>query len=119
MNLGKAIKSLRKKLVISQTELAEKCHISQSALSCIEMGKKLPAPATIRKICSVLNITEPMIYLLAIQEKDISEGKLEVYKVVHPMIEILVSKIASYDVASYMKEEVHHIPSYSIAAISA
>lgn len=108
MNLGKAIKSLRKKLVITQTDLADKCQISQSALSCIEMGKKIPGPVTLRKICNVLNVTEPMIYLLAIQEKDISQCKQEVFKVVHPMIEILVSKIASYDVATYMKEEMHY-----------
>ena len=42
MNIGLAIKSIRKKLSITQYELAEKCDLSQTSLSQIETGVKRP-----------------------------------------------------------------------------
>ena len=68
MNIGLAIKSIRKKLSITQYELAEKCDLSQTSLSQIETGVKRPSQRTITKVCMVLDIPESIIYIVAMQE---------------------------------------------------
>ena len=47
MDLGNAIKVLRKKKNISQRELAEMCNISANAMCNIESGKSFPGKETI------------------------------------------------------------------------
>jgi transcriptional regulator with XRE-family HTH domain len=95
MNIGLAIKSIRKKLGIPQHELAEKCLISQSALSLIENGVKTPSQKTIAKVCQVLEIPEAIIYLVAMQETDVSESKRGVYKLVYPSLMSLALQIVN------------------------
>jgi transcriptional regulator with XRE-family HTH domain len=51
MNIGIAIRSIRKQLDITQYELADRCNISQTSLSQIENGVKRPSARTIKKGC--------------------------------------------------------------------
>ena len=95
MNIGGAIKHLREGLSISQKELGERCYISQSNLSRIETGSYKPNPGTVSKICSMLDIPESLIYLMAIQEKDVAESKKNVYHLLYPMIKDLAMQIAA------------------------
>jgi len=94
MNIGTPIKAVRKQLLITQTELANKCSLSQSALSGIENGDKTPTQCTINKICEVLNIPESIIYIMALEERDIPESKRATFRIIHPMIKVLVLQIA-------------------------
>jgi len=93
MNIGGAIKNIREGLCISQKELGERCYISQSNLSRIETGNYKPSFDTIRKICGMLDIPESLLYIIAIQEKDVAENKKKVYQVLHPMIKDLALQI--------------------------
>lgn len=79
MELGTAVKTLRKKRKIGQKELAEKCDISVNALSQIETNVSFPHKKTIDKICMALDI--PLSYLLffSISEEDIPEEKKVVF----------------------------------------
>jgi transcriptional regulator with XRE-family HTH domain len=93
MDIGTSIKSIRKKLGITQYELAERCNLSQTSLSQIETGLKRPSTKTINKICDVLEIPESIIYLLAMQDVDIPETKKDIYKMVYPSIKSLALQI--------------------------
>lgn len=95
MNIGSAIKSIRKKLCITQYELAEKCQLSQTSLSQIETGVKRPSQKTISKICTVLDIPESIIYIVAMQEADVPASKKGVYELVYPSIKSLALQMVS------------------------
>ena len=95
MNIGLAIKSIRKKLAITQYELAEKCDLSQTSLSQIETGVKRPSQRTISKVCTVLDIPESIIYIVAMQAADVPPSKQGVYELVYPSIKSLALQMVS------------------------
>ena len=70
MNIGKAIKEVRKAKCIKQYELAEKCNISNNALCLIEKGKSNPSSSTLKKIFEILDIKEYFL-LLSLKDKEI------------------------------------------------
>jgi len=95
MNIGSAIKSIRKKLGIPQWELAEKCSLSQTSLSQIENNIKRPSPKTLEKICNVLDVPESIIYIVAMEDVDIPESKKKAYKLIYPSIKSLAMQMVS------------------------
>lgn len=80
MDLGNAIKTLRKQKKITQKQLAELSEISTNALCSIEKGQSFPSKATISKICSSLKIPESYLLLFSITEDDIPEDKRVLYR---------------------------------------
>ena len=106
MNIGSAIKSIRKKLAITQYELAEKCELSQTSLSQIETGVKRPSQRTIAKICSVLDIPESIIYIVAMQEADVPPSKKGIYELVYPSIKSLALQMVSSEHMQLVNAEV-------------
>jgi len=93
MHIGSAIRLVRKKANLSQGILAEKCGMSGTALSQVEVGIKKPSKRTVLKICTALEIPEFVIYMLAIQETDIDMAKIREYRVVYPVIQNLLLQI--------------------------
>lgn len=75
MEIGTAIKSLRKQKGMGQKQLAEMCEISVNALSQIETNASFPQKTTIRKVCEAFNI--PMAYLLlfSMSDEDVSNER--------------------------------------------
>lgn len=95
MNIGIAIKSIRKQLGITQYELADRCQLSQTSLSQIENGIKRPSQRTIKKLCEVLEVPESVIYILGMQETDVPTSKKNVYDLIFPSIKNLALQIVS------------------------
>lgn len=95
MNLGYAIKSIRRQLGITQYELAERCCISQTSLSQIENCIKKPSDRTIKKVCQVLDVPESVIYILGMQETDVPQSRKSVYDLLFPSIRNLALQIVS------------------------
>lgn len=94
MNLGKAIKEIRKEKGLSQVELAQSSNITQAALSQIENGKR-PGTETIKKICEALNISESLLYVLGMEKDDVPKSKQTLYDELFPVIQGLVFRIGS------------------------
>ena len=93
MNLGVAIRSVRRQLSITQQELAEKSKISQTSLSQIENSVKRPSNKTIQSICAVLEVPEAVLYILAMQDTDVPSNKKNVYDMLFPSIKSLALQI--------------------------
>jgi len=93
MQLGAAIRTIRKKTSLSQKELADLCEISQTALSQIEVGIKQPSRRTIHKICKELDISEFIIFMLAMETTDICASRRRAYTVVFPILQDLLLQI--------------------------
>ena len=86
MKIGSAIKSIRKKLGITQSDLAVKCSLSQTSLSLIEGNQKRPSRNTVTKICEVMDIPEFVIYVVALGESEVPASKVESFKIFYPII---------------------------------
>lgn len=80
MNLGNAIKELRKIRGISQKELAERCSLSANAMCNIENSASFPSKSSFDKICKALDMPSAYIFLFAITDDDIPENKRFIYK---------------------------------------
>jgi transcriptional regulator with XRE-family HTH domain len=93
MNIGKAIKELRKEKGISQTEFAELCGLTQTSLSQIETGTKRPNPKNLSKICKNLQIPEMYLYLLGAEETDVPTRNKELYKHLFPTIKTMLKDL--------------------------
>jgi len=103
MNVGIAIRSIRRKIGITQYELAERCNLSQTSLSQIENGIKRPSERTIKKVCEVLDIPESVIYILGMQETDVPTSRKNVYNMLFPSIKSMALQIVGAEHQEYME----------------
>lgn len=69
-NIGKEISSARKRLGMSQTELAEKADLSLTYISKIECGHKNISAYTLARITTVLNLSSSEIVTRACRDKN-------------------------------------------------
>ncbi len=95
MNIGIAIKSIRRQIGITQHELADRCGISQTSLSQIENCVKRPSHRTIKSICEVLEVPESIVYILGMQDTDVPESRKGVYDMLFPSIKSMALQIVS------------------------
>lgn len=79
MEIGSAIKTLRKERGISQKKLAEMCDISANALSQIESNTSFPQKSTIEKISKALNYPVSYLLFFSISKDDVPEEKKVVF----------------------------------------
>lgn len=70
MNIGIAIKQLRKEANLTQGDLSSKAGITQTGISQIEYGVRIPHPSTLQSISKALNIPTAVIYITAITDAD-------------------------------------------------
>jgi XRE family transcriptional regulator, regulator of sulfur utilization len=75
MEIGTAIKALRKEKGMGQKELADKCDISVNALSQIETNASFPQKETIRKICAAFGIPTAYLLLFSMNDVDVSDDR--------------------------------------------
>lgn len=93
MDLGTALKSLRKELKVSRVELKKRSGLSTTALYNIENNLSFPSKETIDKICSSLGVPVSFLMFYSITEDDVPEEKREFFKaVVGPVKSFLMSK---------------------------
>ncbi|MFQ5423243.1 MAG: helix-turn-helix domain-containing protein [Phycisphaerae bacterium] len=58
---GERIRSLRRRLGLTQTQLAARAGVNQGYLSSIERGERRPRPGTLRAIASALEVPEAVL----------------------------------------------------------
>lgn len=90
MNLGRAIRHIRKKRRLTQEELAKKCQMTLNGISYIERGKTFPPLGTIDRIAHALDVSVGHILFKAIEEDDLPEKNRERFYKLHKGIEELL-----------------------------
>lgn len=90
MNIGQSIREIRKSKGLNQKQLADQCGISFNALSQIELGNTHPQKDTLVKICIVLDVPISYIYFNSLDEKDVKEEKIPVFKALKKAIMELI-----------------------------
>lgn len=84
MNIGNAIKQVREHFGVSQVELSKKTGISQTAISQMEKGPKQPSKGSIEKICKAFDIPVALLYVIGMQESDVSASRKHAYDKLYP-----------------------------------
>ena len=97
MNLGDTLSKIRKKKGIAQVDLAKETGITQAYLSGIENNKREPNLSILKKLSETLEVPLPIMFFLALDEKDIPERKLEAYKMIAPSIKSYISQLFIID----------------------
>lgn len=80
MNIGQAIRTLRKKLNMTQGELAAYMGMSVNAVSSWELGKSFPPKNSIKLICDAFGVPVSYLMLTTVEEMDIPEDKRVLYR---------------------------------------
>lgn len=94
MDIGTAIKFIRKEKGIGQRELSGLCGISVNALSQIETNTTFPKKSNISKICEALDIPVSYLLFFSISDDDIPEEKRIVFKSLNNAIKtVLIDSI--------------------------
>lgn len=93
MDLGSAIKAIRKEKKVNRKELAERSNLSITALYNIENNLSFPSKDTIDRICTSLGIPISYLMFYSITEDDVPEDKREFFKTaVGPVKAFLMNK---------------------------
>lgn len=92
MDLGLAIKSIRKQKGLKQNQFAELCEITPSYLSQIENNNKEPNLSILKIISNKLETPLPILFFLSLDNDDIKPEKKEAFKMIAPSIKSLVNQ---------------------------
>ena len=93
MNIGNAIKDLRKQKGFKQTDFAARCGLSQSYLSSIEKGRKEPTLNILKQIANALSLPMPVLVFFSLDQDDIAESKQDAFKLLEPSIKGLITDV--------------------------
>jgi len=94
MNIGEAIKNIRRAKGLKQCDVARQSGITQSYLSRVENDVNLPNIYCLKSIANVLDVALPIIIFESLEEKDIKPEKLETFHVVYPILKSLITKLS-------------------------
>lgn len=75
--MGQRMKSRRKELKITQSQLAEDIGISKNYVSSIETGNETPSLDTFIRICNRLNVTPDYLLLGSMHSNNISQNIID------------------------------------------
>lgn len=100
MDLGTAIKTIRKNKGLSQKDLAGLCGLSVNSLCQIEINNTFPQKSTIKQICSALDIPVSYLLFFSISDDDLPEDKKQTFNA-------LSSSIRNFLVPDISKETVN------------
>ncbi|MEE1897282.1 helix-turn-helix transcriptional regulator [Flavobacterium rakeshii] len=92
MDLGTAIKKIRKQRGQTQTEFANSCGITQTYLSQIENNNKEPNLSTLKEISFNLDVPLPILFFLSLNEDDISIEKRQAFEIISPSVKLLINE---------------------------
>ncbi len=86
MDIGNAIKTLRKNKGLSQKQLAGMCDISVNALCQIENDQTFPHKSTIKRICDALGVPASYLLFFSITDEDVPDAKRDIFNSLNPAI---------------------------------
>jgi len=93
MNIHYALKHARTVRSMRQGDVAEKAGISQTYLSQIETGGKVPSMEVIETLCKVYNRPLPILLWFAMEKSDIPKKKHRAYDELKPVVDRLISSL--------------------------
>jgi transcriptional regulator with XRE-family HTH domain len=97
MNIGIALLKARKDSGLRQNEVARRVKLSQTYLSQIETGGKVPSIDVIEMLAKEYNVPFPIMMWYSLTEADVRKGKLDIYRKLKPTVDSLINDIFGYN----------------------
>lgn len=97
MNIGHALRDLRRRKNVTQAELASRADVSQAYLSQVENNRKDATLTTLERVSEALGVPLAVLFFLAMEERDVAAAKREAYAVLAPPLRHLVDAAVSAD----------------------
>ena len=92
MDIGTAIKTIRKQRELSQKDLSNTIGLSVNSISQIELNMAFPHKKNINKICNALQIPVSFLLLFSISDEDIPEEKRVTFNYLNESLKNLLLK---------------------------
>ena len=83
-DMGRRIKSRRKELKITQSELAETLDLSNNHISSIETGNQKPSLDTFIELCNALKVTPDYLLLGSMHSDNIAQNIIDSLRLCSP-----------------------------------
>jgi len=96
MNVGLRVKQLRKMRNMTTKELSALCGVSQSTISKLENGNRIPDIPIIEKICDALNITLLDFFMTEKISESLSESLIELVYIAKNLDENQLKKLCTF-----------------------
>lgn len=93
MNIAIGLLKARKDKGLRQNEVSKRTGLSQTYLSQIETGGKIPSIEVIEKLCKEYDIPFPIMMWHSLTDKDVRKAKLDIYHKLKPTIDNLIADI--------------------------
>ncbi len=93
MNIAQALKEARKKSKLNQMQFGKKYKLSQTYISLIENGRKVPSVEVIQKYQKAAKIPISVLLFAALEEKDIQKDKQSLFRQVKPIMDDLIKQV--------------------------
>ena len=94
MNIGKTIRNIRKEQIgLNQKELSTELGITQSYLSQIENGNRVPSMDLIVEISKFFEVPTSILFWFSTDVKDVREEKREAFLMLKPSVDKLINSI--------------------------
>lgn len=93
MNLGEAIRDIRKQKGLKQKDLATAVGITHTYLSSVENGKNEPGKGLLTRISQALEVDEILLKFMAFDSSDVPESKRASFAVLEPTLKSLIKDI--------------------------
>jgi transcriptional regulator with XRE-family HTH domain len=93
LDLGPALRQVRKERGISQKELAEMLEMTQANLSLTENGKKGVSQAILDRIEENLGVPAAVLLWNSLTEESVPAHKAEMFKQLKPAVDTLIASI--------------------------
>lgn len=90
MEIGTAIKTVRKKKKLSQKQVGEMAGISVNALSLIETNTTFPQKSTIKALADSLDVPVSYLLFFSINDEDVPQDKKEIFNTLHDAIKAVL-----------------------------
>jgi len=91
MNLPAAIKEIRQKKGMKQYEAADGIGITQTYMSQIESGQKVPSVEVLQKLAKFYKTPIAIMLWFSLDEKDIAKNKLNAYRELRPVVDSMIN----------------------------
>lgn len=93
MNIGDALKNIRKKAKITQLKMSKDIGISQTYLSQIENGERIPSIGVLEQISSFHGIPLGVMMWYSVESADVKKEKQDIYNKLKPTIDKIIEDI--------------------------
>lgn len=93
MIIHKALREVRKGLDLNQTEFAKVIGLTQTYISLIESGDKVPSFDVIERYNKVSKVPIPIIMWKTLEVNDVPKHKRKIYQELKPVVDSLINQI--------------------------